>query len=251
MIEFRNVKAGYPGRDVLKDVNLTIRPGRVLVLLGPNGCGKSTLLRTVLGLQPRTSGQVLLDGIPVEQYTRRQLAQRIAYLPQSRAVPNISVQRMVLHGRFPYLSYPRRYRREDLEAAREALRRVDAEDLAGSFLPNLSGGQRQKVYLAMALVQDTETILMDEPTTYLDIRHQLETMDMARQLAAEGTALVLVLHDLCMAMRVADEAAVLFGGKILCSGTPEQVFLSGTINQTFGITLERVRTEQGWQYYCL
>mgnify|MGYP002702267804 CR=1 FL=1 len=227
------------------------RGATVLALLGPNGCGKSTLLRTVLGLQPRTSGQVLLDGIPVEQYTRRQLAQRIAYLPQSRAVPNISVQRMVLHGRFPYLSYPRRYRREDLEAAREALRRVDAEDLAGSFLPNLSGGQRQKVYLAMALVQDTETILMDEPTTYLDIRHQLETMDMARQLAAEGKALVLVLHDLCMAMRVADEAAVLFGGKILCSGTPEQVFLSGTINQTFGITLERVRTEQGWQYYCL
>lgn len=251
MIELRNVQAGYPGHDVLKDVSLTIRPGKVLVLLGPNGCGKSTLLRTILGLRQKTGGQILVDGLPAEQLSPRQMARRVAYLPQSRAIPNITSQRMVLHGRFPHLSYPRRYRQEDLDAARQALRRVDAEDIAGRFMPGLSGGQRQKVYLAMALAQDAHTILMDEPTTYLDIRHQLEVMNVARQLAAEGKALVLVLHDLCMAMRAADEAAVLSEGKILCVGPPEEVFLSGILNQVFGITLRRVRTESGWQYYCL
>ena len=203
MIQLQNISAGYGGPLVVQDVSLDLNPGEVLVLLGPNGCGKSTLLKVIAGLQPPAGGQVLVDGQPAASLTRRQLAQKVTYLPQSRSVPNITAYRMVLHGRFPYLSYPRRYRPEDHAAARKALEQADAWELARLPVQTLSGGQRQKVYLAMALAQDTQTILMDEPTTYLDIQHQLDLMAFSQTLAREGKAVVLVLHDLCLALRFA------------------------------------------------
>lgn len=251
MIELRGLSAGYGAHEILRDVSIDFRPGRVLVLLGPNGCGKSTLLRTVLGLQPKLRGEILIDGSPFEQLTSRQVAQKVAYLAQSRTVPNITARRMVLHGRFPYLSYPRRYRPEDYEAMDRALQWADAEDIADRPMGELSGGQRQKVYLAMALAQDTQTILMDEPTTYLDVAHQLEVMEIARRLAGEGRAVVLVLHDLCMAMRSADEVGVLAGGRLLLRGSPEEIYTAGVLDQAFGISLRRFQTENGWQYYCV
>lgn len=251
MIETRELCAGYRGADVLHHVSLKFPAGKVTVLLGPNGCGKSTLLRALLGLQPVSGGQILMDGTALEQLTPRQLAQRAAYLPQSRSVPNISAFRMVLHGRFPYLSYPRRYRKEDCQAAMDALRLMGAEDLAERFLPELSGGQRQKVYLAMAIAQGTRAVLMDEPTTYLDIQHQMEVMRRSRELAAQGKCVVLVLHDLCLAMRVADQAAVLENGQVLGCGTPEEIYGAGLLNRVFGVEVRRVQTERGWQYYCI
>ena len=208
MIELKHLQAGYPGRPVLEDVCLDFRPGEVFAVLGPNGCGKSTLLRTSNGLLAPTGGDILVDGVPLEKLSSKQVAQKIAYLPQSRSIPSITARRMVLHGRFPYLSYPRRYGQKDHETVRKALERVGASDLASRPLPELSGGQRQKVYLAMALAQDTRTILMDEPTTYLDISCQLEVMALARRLAEEGRAVVMVLHDLCLALRYAQRAAL-------------------------------------------
>lgn len=249
MIELRNLSAGYGREPVLSDVSMELTPGKVLALLGPNGCGKSTLLKTILGLQPRLGGEILADGTPTDEITPRQLAQKVTYLAQSRNTPNISARRMVLHGRFPYLSYPRRYRREDYEMVEKALQWADAAAFADRSMEELSGGQRQKVYLAMALAQDTQTILMDEPTTFLDVAHQLEVMATARRLAKEGKAVLLVLHDLCLALRWADEAAVLAGGGLLFRGTAEEAFESGVLDQTFGVRLARVETEDGWQYY--
>lgn len=249
MIELQKLCAGYTGHNVLQDVSLTFTPGKVTVLLGPNGCGKSTLLRTVLGFQPKLSGRIMIDGVPLEELTPRSRAQKVAYLAQSRSIPNITARRMVLHGRFPHLSYPRRCRREDHESVERALRMMDAEELAERSMQELSGGQRQKVYLAMALAQDTQTILMDEPTTYLDIGHQLEVMALSRRLAEEGRAVVLVMHDLCQAMQTADEAAVLSGGRLLFAGAPEDAFAEGVLDRVFGISLRRFRTESGWQYY--
>ncbi|MCI8479956.1 MAG: ABC transporter ATP-binding protein [Oscillibacter sp.] len=249
MIELKHLEAGYPGRTVLEDVTLALRPGKVLALLGPNGCGKSTLLRTALGLLPRTGGEILFDGAPIESLSPRQIAQRAAYLPQSRAVPNITALRMVLHGRFPYLTYPRRYGKEDYAMARRALEWAGAAELEEEFLPALSGGQRQRVYLAMALAQDTEMILMDEPTAFLDVRRQLEVMATARRLASEGRGVVLVLHDLCLALRGADKAAVLSRGRLAAVGTPEEIYRSGVLDEAFGVTLRRFQTESGWQYY--
>lgn len=250
MLEVKNLSAGYPGRRVLAGVTLAVRPGRVLALLGPNGCGKSTLLRTISGLLPALEGEILLDGKPLGDCGPRQAAQKIAVLPQSRAVPRITARRMVLHGRFPYLSYPRRYRAEDRAAVDRALRQADALELADRPLPELSGGQRQKVYLAMALAQETGTILMDEPTAYLDIRHQLEVLALVRRLAAEGRAAALVLHDLCLALTTADDVAVLGEGRLLALGSPEEIFRSGILDRVMGVRLDRAAGPGGWRYFC-
>lgn len=249
MIELHGLCAGYPGREVLHDISLAFTPGKVLCLVGPNGCGKSTLLRTTNGLLRPSGGQVLLDGVPLEQFPPRQIARKAAYLPQSRSVPNITARRMVLHGRFPYLGYPRRYRAEDRAAAQRALEWADAADLADRLLPELSGGQRQKVYLAMALAQDTETILMDEPTTFLDVRHQLEVMALARRMAGQGRAVVMVLHDLCLAMQSADELAVLADGRLVQTGTPEEIYAGGVLQRVMGAALGRAAGRNGWRYY--
>ena len=248
MLEARNLSAGYPGRAVLAGVSLAARPGRVLALLGPNGCGKSTLLRTMAGLLPPLGGEVLLDGR--RDYSPRQAARRVAYLPQSRTAPSITVRRLVLHGRFPYLSYPRRYGREDYAAVDRALAAADALDLADRPLPELSGGQRQKAYLAMALAQETEAILMDEPTTFLDIRHQLEVLALVRRLAEEGRGVVLALHDLCLALTAADDVAVLGEGRLLALGGPEAVYQSKVLERVMGVRLDRSEGPGGRRYFC-
>ena len=248
MLEAQNLTAGYPGRTVLEGVTLAVRPGRVLALLGPNGCGKSTLLRTMAGLLPPLGGEVLLDGR--RDYSPRQAAQRVAYLPQSRMAPSITARRMVLHGRFPYLSYPRRYGREDYEAVDRALAAADALDLADRPVPELSGGQRQKVYLAMALAQETEAILMDEPTTFLDIRHQLEVLALVRRLAEEGRGVVLALHDLCLALTAADDVAVLGEGRLLALGGPEAIYQSKVLERVMGVRLDRSEGPGGRRYFC-
>lgn len=249
MIQLEHVSAGYGSKLVVEDISLDLNPGQVLTLLGPNGSGKSTLLRTIAGLHPLAGGQIKIDGVPVKQLTRRQMAQKITYMPQSRTTPNITARKMVLHGRFPYLSYPRRYRAEDYEAARRAMERSDALDLADSPVQSLSGGQRQKVYLAMAMAQETQTILMDEPTTYLDIQHQLNLMNVARQMAQQGTAVVLVLHDLCLALRFSDRCVLLQEGQMVQQGTPEEVFQSGALDEVFQAHIRRVETQGGWRYY--
>ena len=249
MIQLRDLSAGYGGRDVVHGVTLDFPPGRVLALLGPNGCGKSTLLRAALGLLPRSGGQVLLDGAPLESLSPRRRALMAAYLAQPRPPPNITAYKMVLHGRFPHLSYPRRCRREDYEAADRALRWADAADVAPRPMGELSGGQRQKVYLAMALAQQAPTLLMDEPTTFLDVGHQLEVMAAARRLAQEGRAVVMAVHDLPLAMRGADDIALLDGGRLAAWGTAEEVYASGALDRAFGVALRRVATQSGWQYY--
>ena len=249
MIELKKLRAGYPDRPVLKGIDLVMRPGEVLAVLGPNGCGKSTLLRAAGGLLPRTGGEVLIDGVRLERLSTKQIAQKIAYLPQSRSVPSITARRMVLHGRFPYLSYPRRYSREDYEMVRSALDWVGALELADRQLTELSGGQRQKIYLAMALAQDTQTILMDEPTTYLDVSCQLEVMALARRLAEQGRAVVMVLHDLCLALRCAGRAVLLRDGRVLREGTPEELYTGGELERVMGAALGRVETGDGWRYY--
>lgn len=249
MIELSHVSAGYGPKLVVEDISLELKPGQVLTLLGPNGSGKSTLLRTIAGLHPLAGGQILVDGTPAKSLTRRQMAQKITYMPQSRTIPNITARKMVLHGRFPYLSYPRRYRKKDYDAARRAMERADAWELADSPVQSLSGGQRQKVYLAMAMAQETQTILMDEPTTYLDIQHQLNLMTVSQQLARQGAAVVLVLHDLCLALRFSDCCVLLQEGRMVQQGSPEEVFQSGALDKVFRARLCRVQTEGGWRYY--
>lgn len=249
MIELQNLSAGYPGREVLHGLTLTAERGQVTVVAGPNGCGKSTLLKTLIRAVHATGGRVLIDGADWATLSSGELARKIAYLPQGKAVPDITAGRLTLHGRFPYLHYPRRYSKKDRALAEAAMERMGIRDLYDAPMQSLSGGTRQKVYIAMALCQDAPCILMDEPTTFLDVSHQLLLLDLAGELRKEGRCVVMVLHDLPMAMRAADKLVLLRDGSVLDSGEPEAVFLRGSLQKALGVRLARFRTDEGWQYY--
>ena len=251
MVEIRDLSAGYGKREILRGVSLSMRPGTVTTLLGSNGCGKSTLLKAMLGTADIFGGDILLDGESARQMSATALAQKMAYLPQSKNTPDITVGTLVLHGRFPYLSYPRRYRREDYAFADAALRQMGIEDLAEERLQVLSGGQRQKVYIAMALAQQAGLIMMDEPTTYLDIGQQFRFGRLARELAQQGKTLLLVLHDLPLALQISDTLAVLEEGKLGFVGAPAKIMDSDVLQRVFGVRLA-VREEEGQrQYFCI
>lgn len=247
MLEIRNLCAGYPGEPVLEGISLSIPSGAVTVIAGPNGCGKSTLLKALTGILT-ASGSVTLDGQELLTLDHRQRARMVAYLPQNRQVPEITVKNLVLHGRFPYLSYPRRYRQEDLRMAQASMKKMGLEELADRSLTTLSGGQRQKAYIAMALAQDTPVIALDEPNVFLDIAHQLQLMEQAKALAGEGKTVVLVLHDLSLALEYADSLAVLSEGRCLFQGSAEETFLSGCLDRAFGVEVRRFSTPEGWKY---
>lgn len=248
MVEVQNLCVRYGKTPVLHNVSATFGSGRVTGLIGPNGCGKSTLLKTITGLCVPVSGRVLLEGEELSTLTRRETALRVACLPQSRNVPDLTALRMVLHGRFPHLTYPRRYRPEDCETARQALERVGAGELADRPLKELSGGQRQKVYLAMTLAQDTPIVLLDEPTTYLDISGQLEILRFSRALARMGKTVVLVNHDLDAVLHWSDDVLLLCGGRVAASGTPEELVRSGALERTFQVALLPADTPGGRRY---
>jgi len=241
MLEIQHLSAGYGEKTILHDISITFPAGTVTAIVGPNGCGKSTLLKCVAGLIPPSSGAVLVE---------EPRAQQVAYLPQSRRLPEMTAYRLVLHGRFPWLGWPRRYRAEDHAAAKAAMERLGVAEFADTPLSQLSGGTRQKCYLAMALAQDTPTILLDEPTSFLDIAHQLKFLELCRSVAAEGRAVVIVLHDLPLALEFADRIAVMDKGCLLALGTPEEIMSTDILQRTFGVRIFPVQTPLGLRYVC-
>lgn len=250
MIKLIDVRAGYENKEVIHGVNVTFEPGKITALIGPNGCGKSTMLKTLVRIIGHTGGKVLVDGEVVEQLSAAKLARKVAYLPQNKKAPDITVRRMVLHGRFAYLSYPRRYREQDMEIAQKALRWAGMEHKGDEIVSRLSGGMQQKVYIAMALAQDADTVLMDEPTAYLDVAHQLRLMELVKKLAADGKAVVVILHDLTQALQIADKVVVMKDGKIIAQGTADEVYESGSLQSAFEVRVERIETQNQWTYFC-
>lgn len=241
MLELRNVTAGYGEKMILHDISLDFPQGTVTAILGPNGSGKSTLLKAAAGLLPLASGAVVAE---------EPRARHVAYLPQSRRVPEMTVRQLVLQGRYPWLGWPRRYGEKDHELARRAMERLEVAGLADRPLAELSGGTRQKCYLAMALAQDTEVLLLDEPTSFLDPAHQLRLMALCRCVAAEGKAVAVVLHDLPLALRFADRIAVMDAGRLRTVGTPEKMMSTDILEKTFGVWIFPVQTPLGTQYVC-
>lgn len=249
MIRCEMLTAGYGGRVVLHDINWETAEGRFTAIVGPNGSGKSTLLKTLTGNTAIRGGCVCLEGRPLGKWKDREMAKRLAYLPQSRSDTQISVFRMVLHGRFPYLTYPGHYTKRDEEMAIQALERVGISRLMEKPVSELSGGEKQRAYLAMALVQDTPVMLLDEPATYLDLSAQIELMDMLKRLAAEGKTIVAVLHDLNHALKYGEEIVLMENGRIKQCGTPKEILSTGVLEKVFHVGIHVLRDEQGEEHY--
>lgn len=249
MIEISSLCAGYGKTEILHSVSLKCEKGKITTLIGPNGCGKSTLLKAVTGLLPLKHGDIKADGVSVTALPDKIRAQKIAYLSQGKNVPDITVERMVLHGRFPYLSYPRKYRKSDFEAARCAMKKMGIEDLAAKTLAELSGGMRQKVYIAMALCQGADFILLDEPATYLDISQQLKLADICSQLASEGKAVLTVSHDIISALKNSDVIAVMNNGRIVATGTAREIIESKIIPEVFATEVVPMNNGYETEYF--
>lgn len=249
LLSAQNLCAGYHGKEILHDVTVGFQSGKITVIAGQNGCGKSTLLKAMIRLIPKNSGSVLAGGTSIEELSSAALARRVSYLPQNKPIPDLTVMTMVLHGRFAHLGYPRHYRKEDIEIASEVLRITELTEYADEYISHLSGGTQQRVFLAMALAQSAPVILMDEPTSFMDLSHQRKFMELCRRLADQGKAVVMVLHDLPSALKYADEIVVMSQGKIVSSGNPQDVFESGILNQVFEINLQKIETPNGTIYY--
>ena len=247
MIKLKSISAGYGKSLVLDGVNASLEKGKLTCIIGENGCGKSTLLKSIIGILQVANGEITVDGDSISALGRGEIAKRIAYLAQSKSAPDMTVGQMVLHGRFPYLSYPRRYREEDRIAAKSAMESVGISHLTDKPLGELSGGMRQNAYIAMALAQDTDYILLDEPTTYLDIAHQLELMKLLRQFADSGKGIVTVMHDLPLALNFSDEIAVIHNGNIVAKAAATEIYNATIVEEIFDIRIERM--ENGQFYY--
>ena len=236
-LQAQGLSLSYAGKTVSADISMGVEEGKFSVIIGPNGCGKSTLLRGLCNLLPPSAGQVLLDGHDIARLPPRKLAQEIGLLPQSaQAPPGITVVDLVARGRYPHQGPFRQQSAEDERIVAMAMDAAGVADLAHHDVEALSGGQRQRVWIALVLAQETPILLLDEPTTYLDIAHQLELLSLLRQLNRErGRTIVAVLHDLNQACRYADHLVVMTAGKIVAEGTPKALMTPELLQQVFGL----------------
>ncbi|MDA4894374.1 ABC transporter ATP-binding protein [Streptomyces sp. MS2A] len=227
----------YDDRTILEDLHATLPEGRITVILGANACGKSTLLRGVARLLAPASGRVLLGGEDVRSLGPKALARRVGFLPQAATAPGgVTVAELVSRGRYPHQRLLQQWSPEDADAVNRAMRSTGVAALAGRPVDELSGGQRQRAWIAMLLAQETPVMLLDEPTTYLDVAHQLEVLELCRRLNRdEGRTVVLVLHDLDQACRYADHLVVMREGRVLATGAPEAVMTAELIAVAFGL----------------
>ncbi len=232
------VSLAYGPARVVHDVTLPIAPASLTAIIGPNGCGKSTLLRSLARLHRPLEGSVTLDGVDIHRRPTKEVARELGLLPQAPIAPaGIAVRDLVARGRTPYLGAFSTWSRADTAAVDRALVKTGLVGLADRPVDSLSGGQRQRAWIALALAQDTEILLLDEPTTYLDIAHQYEVMDLLHALAAEGRTVVTVLHDLGQAARYADHLVLMSAGLILARGTPSEVLTAQRVSAAFGLAV--------------
>lgn len=226
----------YEDRVISRDLSIKIPDRSYTVIVGPNACGKSTLLRTLAKLINPSVGQVLLDGKGIATYKSKEVARRIGLLPQSSTAPDgITVANLVAHGRYPYQSFIRQWTDEDEEAVATAMRLTDTSELSHRFVDELSGGQRQRVWVAMALAQQTPLLLLDEPTTYLDIAHQIDLLELFKDLNEQGRTIVAVLHDLNHAARYATHMIAMKDGQLIAQGDPKEIVTEKLVETVFGL----------------
>lgn len=248
MIEVRNIRFAYREKLVLRDVSIRFGKNELCGIVGPNGCGKTTLLRLLARLEQAKSGEILFENRLYSAYPRREFAQRVAFMPQTRPAPEMEVQEFVAHGRYPYRDFLQKGTPQDEAIVRRAMQTTGSEQHARSDLRELSGGERQRVYIAQLLAQETPVALMDEPTTYLDIGAQFSVMKMAQQMRDDGKCVVVVLHDLALAMQYCDRIVVMDGGTICADDLPENLADSDIWQRVFGVQCRSVCLEGRQKY---
>ncbi|WP_249976285.1 ABC transporter ATP-binding protein [Vreelandella olivaria] len=236
-LQANSISLAYSNTVIVSELSVTLPDARMTVIIGPNGCGKSSLLRALAGILTPTQGQVLLDGRPLQRYTTRERARQVGLLPQVSTAPaGITVLDLISRGRFPHQGWLRQWSEEDEFAVTHALALTRLTGMEHRRVDELSGGQRQRVWLALVLAQNPCIMLMDEPTTYLDIAHQHEVLELCLQLnRSQRHTLVMVLHDLNQAARYADHIIAMKDGKIAAAGTPSEVIHPTVLAHVFDI----------------
>lgn len=241
-INVRNLKVAYGSKTIVKNFNFDIREGEILTLIGPNGSGKSTLLKAVTGLLPYQSGKVIFDGKSLDQWKSKEISQKIAVLPQVHEAPgDFTVEELIAYGRMPHQSWFKTDSPEDREIIEAAMDRTGVRPFAKRLIRHLSGGELQRVWLAVTLAQKPRILFLDEPTTYLDISYQLEMMSLVRELCdSEGLGIVMVLHDLSQALDISDRVVVISEGKKYDEGKAEEVINCRMMSDVYRVNCDIV-----------
>lgn len=249
MLKYENVSIGYTKSPILTDITVTFNQGEITAIVGPNGCGKTTLLQALICGSRLLAGEILLDGRDLSQLSGRERALRLAFLPQTRSIiPALPVRTLVEHGRFPHMGFNRKKTSDDIRLVKEAMDFTGIAPYAEQSVDTLSGGIRQKVFFAMTLAQDTELLVLDEPTTFLDAQASREFFDMLHQLKVKGKTIILVLHDLGQALTHADRIIVMNDKKIAAAGSPEECLQQQILQNVFHTNLHQFQ-EGGKTYY--
>lgn len=240
ILSSEKLKAGYNKIEILHGIDIAFPSNKISIIIGANACGKSTLLKSCVRLLTPTTGQILLDGNQIHKMNSKNIAKIMGLLPQSPIAPEgIKVFDLVSRGRFPYQSFMGGMTSVDFDAINEAIKLMGIEDIANKCVDELSGGQRQRVWIAMALAQQTDILLLDEPTTYLDIAHQIEILDLLKNLnKKKGTTIIMVLHEINLSARYADYMVALKEGELVTHGTPKDVIKKDLVKEVFDLTCE-------------
>jgi len=235
-LETKSLTLNYGDANIIENLNLSIPMNEITVLIGANGCGKSTLLRSIARLLKPKQGTVLLDGQDVFKLSTKQVAKKLAILPQSPVAPEgLTVLQLVKQGRYPHQSWRKQWTEEDEEIVLNALQATGVDQLRDKPVDELSGGQRQRAWIAMTLAQDTDIILLDEPTTYLDLTHQIEILDLLFELNKQNRTIVMVLHDINLACRYADHIITVRDRGVYQQGKPEEIMTTALVKHVFDL----------------
>lgn len=252
-LEGIGLSVGYGGTNVLDNVDLAIPTGEITILIGPNGCGKSTLLKAMARILTPSKGSVLLDGKDIHRLDTKSVAARLGLLPQGPIAPEgLTVRELVAQGRFPHQTLLRQWTRADEDAVNGAMDIAGITDFADRSVDTLSGGQRQRCWVAMVLAQETDLILLDEPTTFLDLKVQVDLMDLLAGLAHQrGRTLVIVLHELSLAAAYADYLVMMKEGHIVSAGTPDEIFTAARLKDVFGLEAKVLHDPDSGRMVCV
>lgn len=252
-ISTKNLNISYGNLDIVKDLNLDIPKGKITTIIGSNGCGKSTILKTIARIIQPKSGDIFVNNINIKDQSPKELAKAVAVLPQSPQAPSgLTVEELIAYGRFPHQKGFGKMRKEDNDIVTWALQSTGIEEFRDRPIEALSGGQRQRGWIAMALAQQTDILILDEPTTYLDLAHQLEILKLLEELnRKQGTTIVMVIHELNNAARFADHMIGVKKGKVICQGSAEEVMTKENLKELFNIDAEIVQDPRNNKPVCL